>query len=221
MGKKKDYGGAKVEKKGVVSAVSCLLWCLVSLCAVDLLLALVLSAWVIIQVPTIFVVALAFVSGEFMKRQQQIQHIYDGGHNRNFGPFPRTLIDIFLLGISPLYVAPYVPPANDEAFFEDGCRLIKRGVGGRSLLRLPLRNFKAYFGATPKICADIWQMINPPQHINQYARPVHLLWGLMLMKVYATEEILSGIAGVTEKTYRKWAWKFVISVSNLSYSLVS
>ena len=27
---------------------------------------------------------------------------------------------------------------NDEAFFEAGCRLIKRGVGGRCLLRLPL-----------------------------------------------------------------------------------
>ena len=208
-----------------------LLWWLHPLCTVKLLLALAFSAcdiifdvtWLIIQVPTIFfVVALTFVSEEFMKRRQQTRHIYGRGHDRNFGPFSPTSIDIFLLGISPIYLAtPYAGPVNDEAFLGAGCRLIKRGVGGNSLLRLPLRNFKAHFGATPEICADIWQMINPPQHINRYARPVHLLWGLMLMRVYATEEILSAIAGVTEKTYRKWAWKFIIAVSNLSYSLVS
>ena len=64
-------------------------------------------------------------------------------------------------------------------------------------------------------------MINPHEHISSYAKPVHLLWALMLIKIYATEDVLSGIAGVTEKTYRKWAWKFIKAVSDLSYTLVS
>lgn len=76
-------------------------------------------------------------------------------------------------------------------------------------------------GTTPAICADIWTMINPREHVSAYAKPVHLLWGLLLIRVYATEEVLSGIAGVTEKTFRKWAWKFVEATADLSYTLVS
>ena len=87
--------------------------------------------------------------------------------------------------------------------------------------RMSKRKFKAYFGATAAVCSDIWQMINPWENISSCVKPKHLLWGFMLLKVYATEEVLSGIAGVTEKTFRKWAWKMLKEVSTLSYSLVS
>ena len=89
-------------------------------------------------------------------------------------------------------------PINDAAFYEAGCRLIKRGGNNH---RVQMRTFTAHFGATPAICTELWQMINPRQFINRYSKPVHLLWGLMLMRVYAREEVLAGIAGVTEKTY--------------------
>ena len=110
---------------------------------------------------------------------------------------------------------------NGTAFYEAGCRLIKRSGGRSGWHRLDLRKFRSHFGTCPAICAELWQMIDPQEFINRFARPEHLLWGLMLMRVYATEEVLSGIAGVTEKTYRKWAWKFVQAVSDLSYTLVS
>ena len=133
-------------------------------------------------------------------------------------PF-HTLVDAFLLGVSPLYVAAHHENyINHATFSEAGRWLIFRCDGYRRMSR---RKFKAYFGADPEICADIWQMINPPEEVSRYARPMHLLWGLLLMKVYATEEVLSGIAGVTEKTFRKWAWKFIKEVADLSYSLVS
>jgi hypothetical protein len=106
---------------------------------------------------------------------------------------------------------------NDNTFYEAGRLLIQR----RGYNRISMRKFKAHFGATPAICADIWQMINPRELISTYAKPIHLLWGLMLIKVYATEEVLSGIAGVTEKTFRKWAWKFIDATSDLSFVLVS
>ena len=127
------------------------------------------------------------------------------------------VIDVFLLGVSPLYVAAHQNSANDAAFFEAGRFLILR----HGYRRISQRKFRAYFGATSAICADIWQMINPREEISSFVKPIHLLWGLMLMKVYATEEVLSGIAGVTEKTFRKWAWKLIKEVSTLSYSLVS
>lgn len=64
-------------------------------------------------------------------------------------------------------------------------------------------------------------MINPREQISSYAMPVHLLWGLMLMKVYATEDVLANIAKATEKTFRKWAWAFIDALADLSYTLVS
>jgi len=67
----------------------------------------------------------------------------------------------------------------------------------------------------------MWQMINSHEEIRSFVKPIHLLWGLMLIKVYATEEVLSGIVGVTEKIFRKWAWKLKKEISALSYSLVS
>ena len=117
--------------------------------------------------------------------------------------------------MSPLYQAPVV---SDTTFIEVGWALLSRQGYHR---RMSIRRYKAHFGIVPGVCADIWAMINPREEISPYAKPVHLLWGLMLMKVYSTEEVLSGIAGVTEKTYRKWAWTFIRATSDLSYSVVS
>ena len=110
-----------------------------------------------------------------------------------------------------------------EEFMTAGTRLIKRrsaSQGWRIDGNTTFRRFKAHFGATPSICAEIWEMLNPNELICPKARLEHLLWGLMLIKIYATEEVLAGIAGVTEKTYRKWAWTFIENVAGLSHSLV-
>jgi len=156
----------------------------------------------------------SIASNELLMRYQQQEY---GQHQQGFSPL-RKLMKAFLKGVCPLYVTAYHAPAvNDSTFYEAGKRLMKR----RGFSRESIRKFKSHFGATPSICADIWQMLNPREHISAYAKPVHLLWGLMLIKIYATEEVLSGIAGVTEKTYRKWAWIFVKATAELSYVLVS
>ena len=41
----------------------------------------------------------------------------------------------------------------------------------------------------------------------------------MLTKVNSTEDVLAGIAGVIEKTFRRWAWLFIDATAQLSYSL--
>jgi hypothetical protein len=54
------------------------------------------------------------------------------------------------------------------------------------------------------------------------ARPKHLLWALLLLKVYGTETLLSSfVGGVTEKTYRKWAWCFIDGIAKLESAVVS
>ena len=136
----------------------------------------------------------------------------DFAHRRRIIPYTITVA-----------IANLAVTMNGNDFYEAGCGLIKhsgaRLMGGR-YRRVNRRKFKAYFGVTPAICADIWEMVNPQELISVHARPVHLLWGFMLLKVYATEEVLSGIAGVTEKTFRIWAWKMIRATADVSYSLI-
>ena len=172
-------------------------------------------ASILLVVDMIVVISIVIVAVTFeIIRQYTYTSIAHGQHHQPF----RTWATAFFLGVSPLYAAAQqYNNINDEIFFETGRWLISR----RGCQRMSYRRFRAFFGAMPAVCADMWQMMNPFEEMSKYARPVHLLWGLMLMKVYATEEVLAGIAGVSEKTFRKWSWKFIKGMSALSYNLVS
>jgi hypothetical protein len=67
----------------------------------------------------------------------------------------------------------------------------------------------------------LWNMIDPLLSISQHAKPVHLLWGLMLLKLYDNESVNCSTAGVDETTFRKWSWVFVEAISDLEHQLVS
>ena len=83
------------------------------------------------------------------------------------------------------------------------------------------RRFKSHFGTRPEICADIWLRLDPPS-LPAGAKIVHLLWALMLLKVYATESVnCSVVGGVDEQTWRYWSWFFVDAVSQLEPDIVS
>jgi hypothetical protein len=87
---------------------------------------------------------------------------------------------------------------------------------GRALsLRTELGKFKAFFGATPEVCNDIWFKLDPTENIDGDAQPKHLLWALMLVKVYAFEKVLAKLACCDEKTFRKWAWRFLDGISEI------
>ena len=73
--------------------------------------------------------------------------------------------------------------------------------------------FKSFFGASAEVCFDLWYRLDPTVNISRYAEPKHLLWALMLVKVYAFENALAKLAGCDEKTFRKWAWLFLEEIS--------
>ena len=53
-------------------------------------------------------------------------------------------------------------------------------------------------------------------------QPFHLLWGLIFMKVYATEAVHCKIVNSPdEKTFRKWSLLFVKEISYLESEIVS
>ena len=75
------------------------------------------------------------------------------------------------------------------------------------------RRFRGLFGVSPDICAAIWNKLR--MLLPRGAAPAHLLWALLFLKNYSTEHVNSVIAGVDEKTFRKWCWAFVKLISNL------
>ncbi|KAG9399900.1 hypothetical protein AC1031_011321 [Aphanomyces cochlioides] len=65
------------------------------------------------------------------------------------------------------------------------------------------RRFKSMFGVSPSIASILWKDLQPTP---SDAKPCHLLWALLFLKVYATEHVHAALCQVDEKTFRKWTW---------------
>ena len=64
---------------------------------------------------------------------------------------------------------------------------------------------RSFFGIGVVHCEKVWNMICL-QYPQLEFQPKHLLWGLLFLKTYQTEEIHSSICGVTRTTFRYWSW---------------
>jgi len=85
------------------------------------------------------------------------------------------------------------------------------------------RTFIAFFGVTPLQVHQLWQLIvdaGGRRWNDEKWSPCHLMWALLLLRTYNREEILAAMAGVDEKTYRKWAWILIERLSKIE-NLVS
>lgn len=73
---------------------------------------------------------------------------------------------------------------------------------------------RQFFGAPTHIIVDIWNEMR--DDLQSGALPKHLLWGLLLMKVYSTEEVHCRIVGWPDpQTFRKWSWYFIEKIADL------
>lgn len=91
-------------------------------------------------------------------------------------------------------------------------------------LRIRPDHFQSTFGLSPEHCSIIWNLLDLDELSDNDARcvrPDHLLWALMLLKVYATENVLAGIAGVHRQTFRKWSWLIIKAIAKQRKALVS
>ena len=61
--------------------------------------------------------------------------------------------------------------------------------------------FRSFFGVSPSVGGIFLAKLNPQR--EKRVHPLHLLWALMFLKVYATEVVISSLANVDFKTYRK------------------
>lgn len=81
--------------------------------------------------------------------------------------------------------------------------------------------FASLFGTTLEVCCIIWSLVEWNGNEGD-TEPVHLLWGLMLLKLYNSENALCSLAGgIDNKTLRKWAWAWIEQISMLESTVVS
>ena len=83
------------------------------------------------------------------------------------------------------------------------------------------RRFRSTFGISSLVCSRVWQLLqNSPTDMKSMT-PDHLLWGLLLLKVYSFEVTHSGMTGVDEKTFRKWSHFAIVRIADMHSELVS
>lgn len=64
-----------------------------------------------------------------------------------------------------------------------------------------LRRFKAFFGVSPNICGKVWLEIK--DKLTSDFTYKHLLWALLFLKCYNTENVNHSIVDSNEKTFRE------------------
>ena len=78
------------------------------------------------------------------------------------------------------------------------------------------RRFVAHFGISLDACSQLWKELTEKQLLPREAQHRYLLWALLFLKTYSTEEINASLVGVSPKTFRNWVWKMVCGLSNLN-----
>ena len=113
---------------------------------------------------------------------------------------------------------------SEDEFRDLGGEIMVKDPEGRSQIVFE-RKWNSFFGVGVKVCVDVWDRleVNPNDDAELTgAKPCHLLWALMFLKMYGAEEEMSTLAGAgDEKVFRKWSKIFVVRISFLIFDVVS
>ena len=80
--------------------------------------------------------------------------------------------------------------------------LIRRAVDVERVTHLRL--FSEHFCISPWVTACVCNRLVEHDFLPAKANPKHLLWTLLFMKVYATEQVLATICECNAETFRIW-----------------
>ena len=69
------------------------------------------------------------------------------------------------------------------------------------------RIFRAFFGTSPLVCSVVWDLLYRARPRN--SKPKHLLWALLLLKIYNIESLNATLVKASVKTFRKWSLIFI------------
>lgn len=119
-------------------------------------------------------------------------------------------------GVSKIFFWAYAMDSVGVANFTLAAfSIIRRAAGIHSTTAD--RRFRALFGTTPTVCVALWKRLSALPLAG--GEPQHLLWGLMFLRVYASEVVHATMANADEKTFRKWAWIAVKDIASLNLVL--
>jgi hypothetical protein len=109
-------------------------------------------------------------------------------------------------------------------FSKLACETMGRPCSNNGSQKIRTRRTVSFFGAPALVKAKLWELLmeNAAKPWPTATKKKHLLWGLHLAKVHASESVLSSNVGAPdEKTYRKWAWLFLDELASLTIEVVS
>jgi len=82
------------------------------------------------------------------------------------------------------------------------------------------KRIRSLFGAPCDVIANLWERVEPCVD-KAGADRKHLLWALVFLKVYASEEVHCAIVGwPNPKSYREWSWYFVEKIYDLQDDVI-
>jgi hypothetical protein len=102
----------------------------------------------------------------------------------------------------------------------------------REMYRMPLketevcsdsehRMFRATLGVSFRTVAELWNMLEPTTKISNRAKPKHLLWTFVFLKVNKSEPVHLNITGCKSRdTFRQWVNRFAIAIADLETSVI-
>ena len=83
------------------------------------------------------------------------------------------------------------------------------------------RRFWSVFGVDYLVCAVAWEWLVWKGTIPKGGRKDLFLWACLQLMVYPSENFISTLLDVDEKTFRKWSWSFLLALSDLESDVVS
>ena len=108
---------------------------------------------------------------------------------------------------------------QSREFLQLGHKLMRHHDHMNKASSTELQRFCAMSGTSPDICSLLWDLLDLTTTMPNEVRAVHLLWGLMFLKLYASEAVHCAISGgVDEKTVCKWSWFFCFWTCRFSTS---
>ena len=105
-----------------------------------------------------------------------------------------------------------------EYFYNLGNELVlykTKGVASLDVMNRS-REFRSHFGVSPDVCAIAWTLLDRPAK----SKPIHLLWTLLLLKTYNTQDVLVGTCKTTRPTFIKWTTKFIFALAELTDKII-
>jgi len=103
-------------------------------------------------------------------------------------------------------------------FFLLGMEILKRDIVPCN--QTNLRLFKQSFGVSPIVMMQCWVLLVEHGR-NTRMKPKHLLWACLFLKTYGKEGTHCALVQCDPKTFRRWVWAVIRSISFVESLVVS